>query len=111
MSDVKRLLDEATPPDEWATYRYQNGGGRVSVGNRLLADFYEEGERELFLHARTRLPDYEAAVEALEALVAEQVEEILDDYGRWDEEEVLAGHASQPLEAARAALARLRGES
>jgi hypothetical protein len=68
MSDAKRLLEEA-PPLPWTVVRYEHGGGRMHVDRRLLVDLYDEPSRELVVYAVNRLPDYEAAVEALDDLI------------------------------------------
>jgi hypothetical protein len=71
VTNAKRLLEQATPLP-WDLYAYVNGGGRFHRDDRtLVADVYNEGDRDLIAYAVNRLPDYEAAVEALERLVAQ----------------------------------------
>ncbi len=48
--------------------RYGHGGGRASAGDELVADYYNEGDREFYHAARTDLPD------ALDALVRERLD-------------------------------------
>ena len=74
MSDVQRLLDEASelpwgaewPQKERATLAYiiRERETGPQVANVLLAD-----DANLIVHAVNRLPDYEAAVDALERLI------------------------------------------
>lgn len=56
---LKKLLLEATPLPH-KIMRYEHGGGRVWVGEEsgkrnLIADFYEEADRECFIAARENL--------------------------------------------------------
>lgn len=64
-TNPRDLIKAATPPDKWTVWRYQNGGGRVSRGDRLIADFYHEEEREFFLAAAAAYPALLDAAEAL----------------------------------------------
>ena len=106
MSDVKRLLDEATPlpwrqsgtPEK--PHWYVSGPDVLVHGPAMeRGDHVQEtidrwtADAALIVHAVNRLPDYEAAVDALA--------EISDAYP----------HRSGPLWAtARKAVARLRGD-
>jgi hypothetical protein len=100
MTDVKRLLDEATPlpweahspyePDGDYCWISSRKGGHVTGADaslRVIADHH------LIVYAVNRLPDYEAAVDAL------------DEFVRWwDGEDIDLKDAHE----AREVLARLR---
>jgi hypothetical protein len=72
MSDVKRLLDEATPLP-WTTH----GPTLADFGSyhTIYGPHWKVGEirdytdTKLVLHAVNHLPEYEAAVDAIEALL------------------------------------------
>jgi hypothetical protein len=76
MSDAKRLLEQATPLP-WATTPHDDGADvyamrmtrdGVPVLDGVLAEFLGAPNAVLAVYAANRLPDYEAAVDALEAL-------------------------------------------
>ena len=55
---LRALLAEATP-GPYAVSRYRHGGGRVSdeaTGRVLIADLYNEADRELWIAAVNALP-------------------------------------------------------
>ena len=66
LHELKRLLMEATPLPHKVN-RYDHGGGRVFVDagedRNLIADFYEEADRELFIALRNAAPELIAACE------------------------------------------------
>jgi hypothetical protein len=100
MSDVKRLLEEATPLP-WKPFADKRHPVEGRVGcvatapNGATAVCYGTNgtDAALIVYAVNRLPDYEAAVEALERCLESW------DYGDFDRADYEAG---------RAALARLR---
>jgi hypothetical protein len=113
MTDVKRLLDEASPIPwsqphpptiEAATIRHiiREHGNGPQIANTILAE-----DAALIVHAVNHLPDYEAAVDALERL--------LEAHDSYQPGSVRALEQADEFEAAednaRAALRRLRGES
>ena len=112
MTDVKRLLAEATPLP-WgdpADIHYGDFGWYVPGCPLGETEDSEQGRADMTLavHAVNSLPAYEEAVEALERLVGERIEERADDYGRYEESwEPMLSDAERE---ARAALARLRGD-
>lgn len=63
MSDAKRLLDEATPLP-WMHVRIRDDHDELAG-----AVFADHPDGALLLHAVNRLPDYLAAVEALQRLM------------------------------------------
>lgn len=83
IAELDRLERAATPAGELALCRYGHGGGRLAsppgwqteMGDReLVADFYQEAERELFFALRNacrpllnRLAELEAENERLRA--------------------------------------------
>lgn len=64
---VKALADQAEPNPHLT--RYDNGGGRswtgglADLGRTLVADYYNEGDREFYHDARTSLPRMARALE------------------------------------------------
>jgi hypothetical protein len=107
VSDVKRLLDEATPRPWWELATGSEGfsilpptGVRGSIARLTNQSFYQDQiNAQLIVYAVNRLPDYEAAVDALERL-----ERIIAPLRIASEYDGIASALSQ----ARAALARLR---
>jgi len=125
MSDVKRLLSEATPlpwsvgeirdesdssgvgPDIGSAIVGPAGQAVVSAYNFHCCSFpidvdVEKADVDLLLHAVNSLPDYEAAVDALDAYLDHLDSEYHGCMG-WH-----AGQRCQFLQDVRAALARLR---
>ena len=107
MSEAKRLLDEATPLP-WEVGKpslFPAGRARlIWNGRELFATSWRAKDTEdaaLIVHAVNRLPDYEAAVNALERLI--NVGDALWE----DHPPVWMSEADD----ARAALARLRGDA
>jgi len=106
VSEATVLLEQATPLP-WRLRRSIHGPKyrHVQIGrdeSYTTLDL-EPADARLIVHAVNRLPDYEAAVDALERLVG------------WNEPmcqraRSLEGHDREcPVDEARAALARLRG--
>lgn len=98
MTDVKRLLDEATPlpwkatrKNHWSWIGADDG---VPAHQTAVCTDARKPDAALIVYAVNRLPDYEAAVDALERLVAFD-----EDPGNLD-----------ALDEARAVLRRLRPE-
>lgn len=58
LAEIERRANEATAGGQLA--RYDHGGGRLAIfdgDNRdLIADFYDEANREFYFHARTDIP-------------------------------------------------------
>lgn len=59
---------EAATPGPWEIDRYPKGGARIATnfGNgsrKLIADTYQEGDREAIFNARTDVPALLAAIE------------------------------------------------
>jgi len=75
MTTVKELLDAATPLP-WTVSPHPNPGFGVNIESELpdvdgqLAMYVTPPDAALIVYAVNRLPDYEAAVEALGRLVA-----------------------------------------
>jgi hypothetical protein len=62
------MSDTATPRP-WEIFRYENGAGRLYVDRTLIADLYNEGDREFLLeavNAYDRLRAIETAARALD---------------------------------------------
>lgn len=80
VQEIRERLSKATP-GPWDIYRYRHGGGRLCVDDdqqpgrerSLIADLYNEGDRELLYRAPTDLADLLAEREKLLAVV-EKVE-------------------------------------
>lgn len=75
MTDVKRLLDEATPLP-WEMDHPEDGvfrirSGQVRAVDRLVSIDMLRENAALIVHAVNSLPDYEAAVDALAVLLDE----------------------------------------
>lgn len=111
MSDVTKLLEEATP----LPWHWDEATGGIRVADRYIKVAPGMNERviwpdaALIVAAVNRLPDYEAAVDALELLVASD-DALQERSGlRYIHEGVEVTHiSSDALNAARVALARLR---
>lgn len=119
MTDVKRLLDEATPlpwayrlmklpapKRQWCVVRADDHDGKTYLTFMSEDSVGAEQDAALIVYAVNRLPDYEAAVDALERLV-----EISQMYRFSDVTEVSAETLRAAEQDARAALRRLRGNS
>ena len=63
---IKSLLAKATPGPIELT-RYAHGGGRAFSGRELVADFFSEGDRELYTAARAAFPALLKVAEAAKA--------------------------------------------
>ena len=111
MTDVKRLLEAATPLP-WSVWDAPRpgieGGDGPEAASVVVYGEHEEMEgvstlenAALIVYAVNRLPDYEAAVDALERMVASCEMGFFDGIERPDNDPALVD--------ARAALARLRG--
>jgi GTPase SAR1 family protein len=72
MNDAKRLIEEATPLP-WRQYETHQIVSVSDTGEPddlgAVADCYESPDAALIVYAVNRLPDYEAAVEALDELL------------------------------------------
>lgn len=71
----------AVTPGEWELSRYDHGGGRIwdSATKRvLIADLYQEGDREFIAHARTDIPALIAELKRCQAVIA-KVERLIRD--------------------------------
>lgn len=91
-TQVKKLLAEATPlPWDIAPGRYV--GWIAESGDDGWVGFaYRKPDRDLVMHAVNRLPDYEAAVEALEGLL-----DLIDSWevdGERTDEQYVEAHAA-----------------
>jgi hypothetical protein len=64
---LQELMEKATPLP-LKLNRYDHGGGRLfqEEPRKLVADFYEEADRELFVAMRNHLPEILARMDALE---------------------------------------------
>lgn len=122
MSDVKRLLDEASPLP-WADGGYQGvhdeiygcdlsgaGGACITLGGGREGGegSMAHGDAALIVHAVNHLPDYEAAADALEGLLTHAVPHLRGETSP-------AAMQSDPrlwssVQKGRAALRRLRGK-
>ena len=116
MTDVKRLLDEATPlPWMWLIDTHEPP--RVFLTNdpkdeqEPIVEGIREPDAALIEYAVNRLPDYEAAVDALERLFAQASElelgfiEAAGPTAEW-----ARIFRADVMNDARAALRRLRGD-
>ena len=113
MTDVKRLLDEATPLPWVVQEPGENdpGAGTVFIDTHayedgpepVIAEPYPLGRSDaaLIVYAVNHLPDYEALADAAESCLREW-----DTLGPTGTQDTITEHASL-----RAALRRLRGES
>lgn len=72
IENLKALMAKATPLP-LAVNRYYHGGGRLyrEEPRKLVADFYDEADRELFISMRNALPDLLAAIEAAKVYSAQ----------------------------------------
>lgn len=75
LAALRALCEKATPGPELT--RYPHGGGRLAEhsgadGPNLIADFYDESNREFYFAARTALPRLLDEVEGLEADVSSE---------------------------------------
>ncbi len=103
MTDVRRLLGEATPlPWTWA-----------QVNGHFARTPQQEADARYTLYAVNHLPDYEAAVDALEPLarIAEACDDLPRDIGATGIATAGGSLSWDELDAARAALHRLRGDA
>ncbi len=82
MTDVKRLLAEATPLPWRHGYRQFDEWERIEgPDKRQVADYLKnDGDAALLVYAVNRLPDYEAAVDALVEWDAAENELPLDGF-------------------------------
>lgn len=72
---IRERVEKATPADNLTLTRYEHGGGRLFVdldigtpeGRDLVADFYEEDDREFYFAARTDIPLLLSHIDALAA--------------------------------------------
>lgn len=93
---IKARCEKATGDLTLATYAH--GGGRLYViggpqsQRQLVADFYDEDNREFYYHARTDLPALVAEVERLRKVEA-AAEALL---GPWDDEWDCSGSPGHP---------------
>jgi hypothetical protein len=121
VTDVKRLLEQATPlPWRMREYDHDIVAGPdgedeqyVAVDREGLVECVRHREdSELILYAVNHLPDYEAAVDALDRIVAklDQWEVECRSHGVWRESDPDARMANWVRDEARAALRRLRGD-
>jgi hypothetical protein len=68
---LKELLAKATPLPH-SINRYDHGGGRVFIETperKLIADYYDEANRELYIYLRNHAEAYVALEEAARELV------------------------------------------
>lgn len=82
IAELERLCAEATPAEQISLCRYPHGGGRLASpvgwedltnraeGGDLIADFYDEANREFYYAARTALPTLLAERREREAKLA-----------------------------------------
>lgn len=74
---IKARCEKATESSDLTLTQYAHGGGRLFViggpnsERKLVADFYDEDNREFYYHARTDLPALVAEVERLRKVVEE----------------------------------------
>jgi len=124
MSEAKRLLEQATPlpwhvrdrgigfevhvGDPAIGCENPNGSGWCTTINEGHRETMDEGDAGLVVYAVNRLPDYEAAVDALDALTgAANFISLVADEDVPSEESWR--NLDTAVETARAALRRLRG--
>jgi len=74
---LEKLANAATPADRMAYWRYEHGLGRITVPDEnratrrdLIADFYDEANREFYYAARAGVPALIATLRAERAKVA-----------------------------------------
>ena len=73
---IKARCEKATESSDLTLTQYAHGGGRLFViggpnsERKLVADFYDEDNREFYYHARTDLPALVAEVERLRKVEA-----------------------------------------
>ena len=106
MTDVKRLLATATPLPWWH-HKYDLIVDALGEPIAQVED--SEANAALIVHAVNTLPDYEAAVDALESVAWNQ-----SDGKCWCDHPMSGGEITRHgmrCQKARAALARLRGAS
>ena len=118
MSNVKRLLDEATPLP-WGLGRSSGpphyvAKGPKGGGNVLCQVFGSKDNADLIVHAVNHLPEYEAAVDALEGLIASvqsSSRQLTEPWGegQWAGVGLFVGDLEPEFGEALAVLARLRG--
>lgn len=73
------IESKATPVKKHTVIRYEHGGGRVCVeseNRKLVADFFNEPDREGFIHSRNT---YRSRIEALKIAV-EAIEYTIQDH-------------------------------
>ncbi len=71
LAEIERLEKAATPYQE--IIRFDHGGGRIFVEDeprQLIADFYNEGDREFYVAACTAIPALIAEARTLRVLLA-----------------------------------------
>lgn len=74
LAQIRERVAAATP-GPWEIARYPHSGGRIFVGvedvsmpRRLIADAFNEGDREFLFAARTDMPRLIAALDAVLAM-------------------------------------------
>lgn len=71
LHELKRMMEAGTPLP-LTLIRYEHGGGRLckEEPRTLVADFFDEADRELFYAMRNALPSLLAACERAQAVLA-----------------------------------------
>lgn len=80
LAEIERRLDAVTP-GEWELSRYDHGGGRIwdaATKRVLIADLYQEGDREFIAHARSDVPALIAELKRCQAVIA-----AVEDIAKW----------------------------
>lgn len=123
MIDVKKLLSEAAPrpwrsvrgygPDKFMPkgYRYVQFGPTEAKADGRGTDQLAPADADLIVYAVNRLPDYEAAIDALDALLREVYEPVssrADGDGPLEYDELTYEPSAEACRTAALALARLR---
>lgn len=84
LEKLKALCEDATP-GPFKVARYDHGGARVytedmNQNRELVADFFNEADRECWIAARTAVPELIARIEELEQKIQSWLaEEVLRD--------------------------------
>lgn len=84
LTEMEAQAQAATPAEQLALNRYDHGGGRLaspadwmsnnpSASRDLVADFYNEADREFYFVSRTNVPRLIRLVRALRKVIEAQI--------------------------------------
>lgn len=91
LGPIKERAERATKADDLTLTRYDHGGGRMFVvggpdaERRLVADFFDEPDREFYANSPKDIPALVAEVEALRSLAKTLVRGVMLAEGDFDD--------------------------